>query len=610
MKIGTILILSFLIIGIIGSIGGSYYQYLGASEIITNQVIDHLESTASLMENSIESAISEEKTELEIMARLTDITSKELNEILNAGQDFYELFVMDSTGKIITSTTESQIGIDRSNDEYFINARKNTYVKPSYFSEDTQRNAISISTPYNGGVLVARMELKYFDQFVSERNGLGETGEGLLAYSDGEDNPVFFTERRFQDQAGEESASQKQILPISEALNKNEIVVTDSYDYRGEKVIAITRYIDEVEMGLVVKMDRSEAIGVAENELIRTSIILIILIMIFVSLAGFLVSRSLSKPIKKITKDVNEITKGRLDIQLPKSKIYELQNLADSLNRILASLKLAILRTGIHKSAIGIGEAVKAKKEAEDKYQILYEKSMEAIMMLGGGNWNFISGNPATLKLFGLKDEKELLSKTPGELSPKYQPNKKLSSEESKKMIQLALKNGSHSFKWKHKRVDNKEFYASVMLTKIPLGGKDVMQATVRNITNEVQAKNRYKELFDSINEGVAVYRAVENGKDFVFEDYNKRAEVIDNIKREKLIGKKLTEVFPGVKESGIFDKLVKTYKTGKSQNWDSAAYEDKRLGKTIRRNYTYKLPSGEIVATYRAIKAKGAKKK
>ncbi|MBT7706392.1 PAS domain S-box protein, partial [archaeon] len=391
---------------------------------------------------------------------------------------------------------------------------------------------------------------------------------------------------------------------------KNEIVVTDSYDYRGEKVIAITRYIDEVEMGLVVKMDRSEAIGVAENELIRTSIILIILIMIFVSLAGFLVSRSLSKPIKKITKDVNEITKGRLDIQLPKSKIYELQNLADSLNRILASLKLAILRTGIHKSAIGIGEAVKAKKEAEDKYQILYEKSMEAIMMLGGGNWNFISGNPATLKLFGLKDEKELLSKTPGELSPKYQPNKKLSSEESKKMIQLALKNGSHSFKWKHKRVDNKEFYASVMLTKIPLGGKDVMQATVRNITNEVQAKNRYKELFDSINEGVAVYRAVENGKDFVFEDYNKRAEVIDNIKREKLIGKKLTEVFPGVKESGIFDKLVKTYKTGKSQNWDSAAYEDKRLGKTIRRNYTYKLPSGEIVAIYRAIKAKGAKKK
>ena len=67
-------------------------------------------------------------------------------------------------------------------------------------------------------------------------------------------------------------------MPISEALNKNEIVVTDSYDYRGEKVIAITRYIDEVEMGLVVKMDRSEAIGVAENELIRTSIILIILI--------------------------------------------------------------------------------------------------------------------------------------------------------------------------------------------------------------------------------------------------------------------------------------------------------------------------------------------
>jgi len=41
--------------------------------------------------------------------------------------------------------------------------------------------------------------------------------------------------------------------------------------------------------------------------------------------------------------------------------------LTNSLNRILSSLKLAILRTGVSKHELGLGEAIKAKKEAEIK---------------------------------------------------------------------------------------------------------------------------------------------------------------------------------------------------------------------------------------------------
>ena len=38
----------------------------------------------------------------------------------------------------------------------------------------------------------------------------------------------------------------------------------------------------------------------------------------------------------------------------------------------------------------------------------------------------------------------------------------------------------------------------------------------------------RYKELFDNISSGVAVYRAKNNGQDFVFTDFNRSAERIE----------------------------------------------------------------------------------
>ena len=46
---------------------------------------------------------------------------------------------------------------------------------------------------------------------------------------------------------------------------------------------------------------------------------------------------------------------------------------------------------------------------------------------------------------------------------------------------------------------------------------------------------------------GVAVYEAIDGGSDFVFKDFNKAAELIENIPCNRVIGKLVTEVFPGV---------------------------------------------------------------
>ncbi|MFZ0482683.1 MAG: PAS domain S-box protein, partial [Desulfobacterales bacterium] len=112
-------------------------------------------------------------------------------------------------------------------------------------------------------------------------------------------------------------------------------------------------------------------------------------------------------------------------------------------------------------------------------------------------------------------------------------------------------------------------------------------------------SEKRYKDLSDHMNDGVAIYRAENDGEDFVFIDFNKSAERIDNVKRNDLIGKSVLKIFPGVKDFGLFDVFKRVWKTGKSEKYAIVLYEDERIS-GWRDNFVYKVPSGEIVAIYR----------
>jgi len=114
-----------------------------------------------------------------------------------------------------------------------------------------------------------------------------------------------------------------------------------------------------------------------------------------------------------------------------------------------------------------------------------------------------------------------------------------------------------------------------------------------------VQKETMYRALFDNMRSGVGVYEAINNGEDFIFKDFNKTAERIEEIDHNDVIGKKVTEVFPGVSASGVMDVLRGVWKTGEPVFFPSTLYEDPRLGKSWRENYIYKLPTGEVIAVY-----------
>ena len=112
------------------------------------------------------------------------------------------------------------------------------------------------------------------------------------------------------------------------------------------------------------------------------------------------------------------------------------------------------------------------------------------------------------------------------------------------------------------------------------------------------ESEDRFNELFKNIGSCVAVYRAVEDGNDFEFIDFNKAAEKAEKIGKDDLLGQKVTEVFPGVGDFGLLAVFQRVWKTGNPERLPISHYQDDRII-GWRDNYVYKLPSGEIVALY-----------
>lgn len=168
--------------------------------------------------------------------------------------------------------------------------------------------------------------------------------------------------------------------------------------------------------------------------------------------------------------------------------------------------------------------------KSEKKYKALFESSWDAIMTLEPPSWKFTSCNSATINLFRTKDEAEFITYEPWKISPKLQPDGRLSVEKAKEMIEKAMKEGSNYFEWTHRRNDGSDFFASVLLTRVEIEkDKFFLQATVRDITKSKKAeealKNAKKELEMEIEERT---QELENTKIAVI-------NVMDDLRIEKI---------------------------------------------------------------------------
>jgi diguanylate cyclase (GGDEF)-like protein/PAS domain S-box-containing protein len=125
-----------------------------------------------------------------------------------------------------------------------------------------------------------------------------------------------------------------------------------------------------------------------------------------------------------------------------------------------------------------------------------------------------------------------------------------------------------------------------------------VQYRTVRSAELLRSSEARFRELFNTMNSGVIIYRANDKGEEFIITDINPAGERISRVKRQEIVGKTVEEIFPGVREIGLFDVLQDSWKTGAHKFHPESLYRDNRISHWVENN-VYRLTSGEIVAIY-----------
>jgi PAS domain S-box-containing protein len=111
--------------------------------------------------------------------------------------------------------------------------------------------------------------------------------------------------------------------------------------------------------------------------------------------------------------------------------------------------------------------------------------------------------------------------------------------------------------------------------------------------------------LVDATGSGVVVYDACDGGEDFIVREFNAAAERLEQTASSDVVGRKVTEVFPGVRTLGLLDVLKRVWQTGERERLPISFYDDGRIT-GWRENVVYRLPDGTVVAVYEDVTQRG----
>jgi len=124
------------------------------------------------------------------------------------------------------------------------------------------------------------------------------------------------------------------------------------------------------------------------------------------------------------------------------------------------------------------------------------------------------------------------------------------------------------------------------------------MDATAERLAKKELKFNeaRYRSFFNDTCTGVLIYQPVDGGDDFVIKDVNQALEIILQVQKEEVIGKKLFVKFPDLPVRSVRQALNRVDSTGVPEVVPPLQYIRNETSPWLT-HFIFKLPTGEIAS-------------
>ena len=347
------------------------FTYVEMEQTIKSEILKKLEIVAKLKEKNFQDVFEQNTEKLNLVSSRYQLkveldnynknnkseSQKIMNEIIQAIKPvitkFEDIIILDLSGKVVASTNNIYLGTNHNNDTYFIEGKKQNNVTILY-KDNNQKLKSYLTGPlilnnkllgvvtifYDLGDLLSMF--KVFEEQVA-------TGEINLVKKDNNGDALIINPLRFNPEASLNLTVSKDRVdsPIIQSLLKNEKTFTETKDYRGVDVLAVTRYLEKLGWGLVVKMDKAEAFAPLENQKYVTIFIGVLVGIAIITTSTFL-GNSISKPIQKLRDVMKDVAQGKFDSKIDVKGPQEIEELAKQFD----SMRFNIANTNIHLNEI------------------------------------------------------------------------------------------------------------------------------------------------------------------------------------------------------------------------------------------------------------------
>ncbi|MBI3269423.1 MAG: response regulator [Planctomycetes bacterium] len=374
MRLSVKLVLAFLVLAIAPLAVVAGLSYVNAEEHIRGQVTSALLGTAESKARRIETYLLERKRNVTTLARMPMIVDgverlvaafksggidseahravdRDLRPFLTyykSSAGYFDVFLISPEGDAVFSVNRGEdLGSNYRTGPYRqsilakvwdrASTLLETEVSDFEYYQATNQPAAFIAAPIlkEGavvGVAALQMSNQEVYELVQDYTGLGRTGETLLGSKVG-NQAVFLTPVRH-----DPNAAFRRRLPLDSERERPLIEATQgtrgqglAVDYRGERVLAVWRYLPSCRWGIVVKLDAEEAFA-AVASLARLSLRIGAAAAVLVAFIAFGISRSISRPIVRLRESTTRIAGGDLGHRAVVASRDEIGELATSFN--------------------------------------------------------------------------------------------------------------------------------------------------------------------------------------------------------------------------------------------------------------------------------------